>query len=791
MSSRNVHYVLSTHWDREWYQTFQVYRQRLVDLMDRHIAAIEDGTLKGPFTTDGQAIMLEDYLEVRPQRRGQVERLLAQGKLVAGPWYVLPDQFLVAGESLVRNLRLGRAVVRAMGARPSAAGFACDLFGHASQLPQIFKNFGITGALVWRGINYHATRHFLWLGADGTALPTYRFPGGGYVDYAAHVRHATQPEAAFDPDTANQELLDYVAKEKEVTEVDPILIFDGADHLEMDPRHYAVLSGQLGREEDGFNYLHGSLDDYLTEMAAQAERIATRVQGELRESGTGEDPAEQQWVIAGVLSSRVWIKQQNSQCETLLTQWAEPFGALATLAAGREYPEGFLQVAWKWLIKNHPHDSICGCSIDQVHEDMKFRFSQARQIAQRQSELALKTLAASIEGDIEEGQVRLCVFNPLPTAQSGTFDVQVHVPEDWPTFNEYFGYEPQPAFRIYDAQGNEVPFQRLEQQSGRMQTFIKPTHFPQAYKATRVRLTLPLTLPALGCTTLSVRRDDSGRPTRHPARPSLTTSERSMANEFIDVTIESNGTLTLVDKQSGQRYERLLTFEDCMDIGDGWFHYPALANQVFVSSACAADVALVHEGPFKTTLRIRTVMRLPSHATADPRQRSGQFVEQVIESDVTLRPGARNVEVVTRVVNQACDHRLRVLFPSGASAAQTFWSDTPFDVIERSIALPGDGHRYRELPVETHPQRSWHAVSDGARGLAVISRGLLECAVRDQPQRPLALTLYRSTSRTYLTDGEPEGQLLGHAMEFRYDIRPVDGRSGSGGAGPGGSASGG
>lgn len=129
---RNVHYVLSTHWDREWYQTFQNYRYRLVKLFDHLIEGWQDGRLQGPFQTDGQFIILEDYLEIRPERRKQVDQLVREGKFVLGPWYVLPDEFLVSGESLVRNLRMGREKTRAFGVEPSNAGFLCDMFGHNS-----------------------------------------------------------------------------------------------------------------------------------------------------------------------------------------------------------------------------------------------------------------------------------------------------------------------------------------------------------------------------------------------------------------------------------------------------------------------------------------------------------------------------------------------------------------------------------------------------------------------------------------------------------------------------------
>ena len=151
-SPQQVFYVLSTHWDREWYQSFQDYRQRLVQLVDLILdEGFKGGQLKGPFQTDGQAIIIEDYLEVRPERAQEIQQAAAAGQLAIGPWYVLPDEFIVSGESIIRNLALGRSIARALGGVPSSAGFACDLFGHISQLPQIFAGFSIRAGLVWRG----------------------------------------------------------------------------------------------------------------------------------------------------------------------------------------------------------------------------------------------------------------------------------------------------------------------------------------------------------------------------------------------------------------------------------------------------------------------------------------------------------------------------------------------------------------------------------------------------------------------------------------------------------------
>ena len=333
---------------------------------------------------------------------------------------------------------------------------------------------------------------------------------------------------------------------------------------------------------------------------------------------------------------------------------------------------------------------------------------------------------------------------------------------------------PSPRSASTQQTATEIPYQRLRQTNNRLKTRIYATKFPKRYRTNDVRVSLPVHLPAGGYTTLTVRAEPHGQPTRHPANRGMATGDHSMENENLAVSIHANGALKLTDKRTGEIYDELLTFEDGADIGDGWYYGMAVNDEVFSSTASSAAVALVHDGPNLTTFRVRTTMQVPRRFTFDDTMaRTAELVDLLIESSVSLRPGATDLEVETIVHNVAEDHRLRVLFPTNVNA-ETYVADTPFDVVERPIALSEDNFRYRELEVETKPQQSWTAVSEDGRGLAVVSTGLLETAIRDNPERTLALTLLRSTRTTVGTDGEPEGLLLGD-YTFRYRLAPLDG----------------
>ncbi|MCB1105846.1 MAG: glycoside hydrolase family 38, partial [Cephaloticoccus sp.] len=678
----------------------------------------------------------------------------------------------------------GRALVRELGAEPSSAGFLCDMFGHTGQMPQILRGFGIKVAFVWRGVEPRAAAHFHWRAPDGTAVLTHRFGRAGYCDYTYDVRRSTQFEVPFEEARARRDLDAHLAKEAGRTRVPPMLLFDGGDHRQPDADHYRVLFERGPSREFPYAIRHTSLDDYAAELLKHAAKVKDEVTGELRETGGSPPIKDLQWYIPGVLSSRVNLKQANVACEALLCQWAEPFAALASRALAAEYPDAYLRAAWRWLLTNHPHDSIDGCSVDEVHRDMLYRFAQCRQIATGQSEDSLRLIARAAAGEVPAGELRVLVANPLACPVDEIVELTLDLPVDWAEYNEFFGFEPKPAFRLYDgATGREIPYQLLAQRPRRSRRRLRTLKYPELFRVNEVVVAVRLSLPATGYAILAVREGEKAPadeilpalplPTRHPAAPGLATSDRSMENEHLRVVIDGQGGLTLTDRRSGLEFSRLLTFEDMADIGDGWYHGPPVNDAAVTSAASHAEVSLLHDGPAQCAFRIRTHLTVP--AAYDPALpgRVESRVELVCDSTVTLRAGADRVEVKTVVDNHARDHRLRVLFPTGIPA-DTYYSDAAFDVVERPVALPTDNHLRRELAVETAPQQTWTAVAGPKGGLAVVATGLHESAVRDQAARPIALTLFRATGRTIFTDGQPDGQLQGR-LEFNYWIVPFAG----------------
>ncbi len=766
---RTAHYIASTHWDREWYEPFQGFRMRLVSLLDELFDTFEKKPEFRTFITDGQTIPLYDYLEVRPEKRALIERYVREGRLQPGPWYVQPDEWLVSGESLVRNLRLGMALSRELGSPVETwAGFAFDQFGHVGQLPQIFGQMGFPAAFVWRGAPVGVdTACFNWRAPDGTTLPAYRFGEAGYTTFQARVRDFGREP--FDLDRAVDRLVDYIHAETARSITGTLLLYDGRDHIEIEPRMPELLALANDRlKPEGVRVVHSTPLDYLRDFVAERGKITRTVSGELRESRRTSRDGH---LIPGVLSSRIHLKQKNAQCEDELTLWAEPFSTFVALNLSGEYPSGYLRLAWKHLIENHPHDSMCGCSIDQVHQDMLYRFDQSLGISSRLSAAALKSLAeAAAPSEMPEGALLVAVFNPTAQALDEPVDLEIPLPAGWPaTFQEFFGYERKFAFQLTDPDGAVIPWQLCGQTPDWAGFRRKRYQGPEDDARHLVRVCCPLKVPAFGYTTLVVR------PVQGPVRysGSLKASHRALENEYLLVQAEPDGTLSLRDKRTGRSYSGLLTFEDCADIGDGWFHGMAVNDRVQISNACAADISVLEDGFAKATLRIDLAMNLPAEFDFRSMTRSERRAPLRIISDITLRRGSDRLEVNTRVENDILDHRLRVLLPTGVKGA-TSLSNSAFDVVERPVSLPADNDSRDELAVETFPRESWTSFGDGAAGLAVVARGLPECAVLNTPDRPLALTLLRSFRKAVFSNDNPGGQIQG-PHEFRYDIVPLNG----------------
>jgi len=360
--------VPHTHWDREWYLPFEQFRLRLGEVVDGVLDTLERDPSFSSFTLDGQAIVLEDYADVRPDEEPRLRALLAAGRLEAGPWYVLPDEILVGGESLVRNLLLGRRVCRRFGVEPSRAGYEPDSFGHPAQLPQVLAGFGLRTFLFSRGLGDELDDVgvlFRWRSGSAEVLASQMLP---------HYDNFARLSSADDGAERVEAIAARFGGLLERARCDVVVLANGSDHLPIQPELPGICA-ELGRRF-GTSFGIGRYSEFEPAAdglpAHEGELVGSRLQNLLR----------------GVNSARMHLKQANERAERRLLA-AETAAALRSLRDGAPFPSADVRLAWRDLLRNHPHDSICGCSCDEVHRDMAVRYEQLDRTLDRIERTAL------------------------------------------------------------------------------------------------------------------------------------------------------------------------------------------------------------------------------------------------------------------------------------------------------------------------------------------------------------------------------------------------------------------
>jgi alpha-mannosidase len=828
-----LHIVPHTHWDREWYLPFQTLRIKLVHLVDALLDLLAARPDYRHFTLDGQTIVVDDYLRIRPERRGELVGHVATGRLLVGPWTILPDEFLVSPESIVRNLQLGRCSALEWGGRMDV-GYVPDPFGHIGQLPQILRGFGIETAAFRRGLSDEPCELW-WEGPDGSRVLT-AYLRDGY-DNAARL-----PDDAEGFRAVVQRRSERLAAHSAVSHR---LLLNGTDHHEAQAE---LPSRVADPPPDGDRWVISTLPAYL---AAVREEVDSRgidlpvVRGELR------DP-KRHHLLPGVLSSRVWIKQRNDRCEQLLETWAEPFVAWSALFCSDqpdravwtghvETPRvrgatAFIDEAWRLLLECHPHDSICGCSVDQVHEEMRARFDQVEQIAEEVTRQSLDALARAVDTRSVEstGAVRaLVVFNPPPLGGAGRVRAQVELGA---------GLE---SFEVVDAEGRVLPHRVLRRETEELANLefppaeiralmrgvgdgwvaglaVEDVHVARegsdvgvdlvvsetgepnmkgveaglstlgslldqesierirlrARFASRVDLELAVPdLPPHGYRTLGLRASGSGDP------EARTEEGTRIANDRLEVEAADDGTLTLTDRASGRKLAGLLRLRDEADRGDSYTFCPVdgdepLEKPTRVRVTCS-------KGEWGQDLEIHQLLRVPARLAERRDRRSDDLVDLPVRVRVSLLPGVARADLEVTVENTAEDHRLQLLFPLGQRVAEGL-NDGHYEIVRRAAGAPEGDPGWQEQPTAEQPMRAFVAATseEGREGLLVAAHGIREASV--SPEGVIALTLLRCfgwLSRDDLstraggagpTLPTPGGQCPGtHA--FRLSLIPFEG----------------
>ena len=804
MDSLTAHYISGTHWDREWYRPFEEFRFMLVQLLDGLIELMERDPEFRHFHLDGQTCMLEDYCAIRPEQRARLAQLIRDGRILIGPWYTMPDLFCVGDEALIRNLALGRSIAQAWGTQPMPVGFICDMFGHPSQMPLIFAGFHCHDVVLGRGVNEHDTPAFFdWRGADGTTVLAFKLQDAqGYGPMAVPRACLERPTfvlaglpaftaelaAAAGDDTrcaairqrwADQTLSSYIEHECKRLNRPSLGLFDSMDHS-MPAADVGDWLQRIRRLAPQVNVQHSTLPAFFAEARTSSSPLPVR-SGELR--APSKDRNGYNWLIPNCVSARVRLKQANDACQALLERWVEPLLAMTYVASVQPtVAPQFLTHAWQTLLDNQAHDSIGGCSIDQVHRDMTARFDQVKILGGTLRNQAVGTLTDGV-GELgkQPGEFTLILVNPLPWTRDDVCEFDLDLPLDHGAeYRESFFSPAIKGFLLEEADGTPIPYQRLsyvprtnERSRNPRFSFQSDGEFP------RYRLAARLTLPACGYRAIRVRPAPSPDsafgciPVRH--RGSLRSGPCAADNGILALTINADGTVTLLDHRSGETYRDLLLFEHRGEVGDGWFHVAPTNDAITWSRGAACTIAALHDGPEQCTFRVEVRLPVAKRHDRTSDHASHERCTLSLTSLITLRAGSDHLDIHTILDNHAEDFRLRLLLPVDVPTATTWLAHHPFDVVERAIAVDPTTDSWQEAELAEKPFLHLQAVGSGQRGLAFISGGgLHEGGVADDQRRTMQVTLLRSFRATIATGGEPDGLETG-VLTWRYALMPYAG----------------
>lgn len=755
---KTIYYLSGTHWDREWYITFQEFRMKLVAVVDDLLDLLEQDPEFGVFHFDGQTIVLEDYLEIRPENRARLETQIQAKRILIGPWYCMPDEFLVSGESLIRNFILGRNICRQFGVEPWKIGYVPDIFGHIAQFPQILNGTGVTAAMLTRGVSNDTPTYFRWQAPSGDEVLTYRFPAeDGYGSFCLHAtgRLTSGTNRPADSNEFRESARAYLTRELNRSNAPMAVAADAMDH-EPVHRNAPAYIAQIRALFPDCEVRQVDMREMFEALEPYRPTLPVKVGELIQTSEIGIMP-----LIAHTLSSRISIKQRNGRCETLLEKQVEPVLVFGE-SRGITFPPAFRKQAWKHLLQNHPHDSICGCSRDAVHRDMQYRFSQTETIGR-----AILTEARDrLVGERHIiGGAGGCInlFNPLPYRRREAVETVIPFQRDFPKYQEPFGYEGIPAFRLFAPNGQEIRYTIKSIETNR--TFLL---YGETYtRVDMVTLAFETELEPLGFTTLRLKADE--KPVRFFGEPLY--SDGKLENAFVQITPHADGTICLLDKATGQLYDRLLGLWDDAEIADGWNSVRPMGASLVASGRLKSVEVLSNTAEY-AEIRLHQEYSVPRELlyTDQGFRRSEEWVDLAVKVTLSLSRESTMLRVRLDMDNRAADHRLRLLLPTGCRNGK-YTVNQSYAFVTRPEGRDPRTAAWREPDqLEKNMRGIAFERDEDGRGLAFIGQyGFYECAA---DQGTLFITLLRGFRRVYYDDRLADSQEFGR-HSFTFILTPM------------------
>ena len=797
---KKAHIVTHTHWDREWRYPMWENRQYLVDMIDELLDILDKNPDYSCFLMDGQTVMIEDYLDMKPENKEKIENYIKSGKIDVGPWFTLPDLYPVCGESLIRNLIKGGRNAKKLGRRLNVAHESFG-WGQTAQFPQIYKGFGLDFVVVAKNVSKDRCPNceFLWEAPDGTQVYATRLGeharanffmnaylaittgkdynsdeyfmklgkdgqvyheadnGGFWEDYFViddnGKIHNDKLKTAFD--------LAWKAMDDTIL-ADDRLLMNGSDSSTAQPQLCEIVN-KIRKLYPDIDIEMSTLEKYVREFKEKVNKNDLKViKGELRDG-----PAYK--CSANALATRPKIKILNKKAENLIFRLAEPLSCM-----DKEYNRSFLDKAMKYLLLSHPHDSINGVTQDKTADDTVYRLNQAIELSETSANTSCKNIVKNIDfSDIPDNAAILVLFNTLPYKRKEIVKLYIDFPQELNVW-DFDVYCDGRVLNKHIVSRKEViaPASNLHTR-------------PLPYRIDRYETIIETDeLPAMGYKTLyAVKTAENNRNMIfwHDMRKfdgtEIVKNDNTMENEFLRVRVENNGTVSVTDKKTGRQYSNLNYYEDTGDHGDYWIYYPPYHNRTYNSLGLNCEMWIEENSPLQATIAVKSVMSVPAYGIVCGNMIKGESKRSDEKTDIeiitryTLKKSSHCVDVSTVINNTAKDHKMRVIFDTGiktktADAAGHFY-------IDKRSTVPPKGKYYPEM--QTLPKGYFVSLKDENGGISIIDN--CTCEYEADENGRLCISLFRGVRNIICTEfrsagvfpHENGGQSLGE-MTFDYSM---------------------
>ncbi|WP_289682964.1 alpha-mannosidase [Romboutsia ilealis] len=752
---KTAHIISHTHWDREWYLPYETHHMMLIKTMDTLLDTFEKDPNFKYYHLDGQTVLLEDYLEVRPDKKELLEKVIKEGRLNIGPWYVLQDEFLTSSEANIRNLQYGHKDSKKYGVEPCKVGYFPDSFGNIGQAPQILKQAGIDAAAFGRGVK--PTGFNNEISADDKFESPYsemywESPDGSKVLGILFANwYCNGMEVPVDGKEAKEYWEKRIEDASKFASCNHLLFMNGCDHqpIQTDLSQAINFANNLYND---IEFVHSNFEDYIKDLKENMPKDLQVIKGELRSQQT-----EGWYTLVNTASARVYLKQWNNLCQTLFEKVAEP---IATMAShyGYKYPHHLFEYGWKSLMKNHPHDSICGCSVDEVHREMVARFDKAKDVAKFIINESLEYIKDNINTEVfsklGDNTYPFIVVNTSGYDRFSVTTIEMDICRKY--FREgtpnLIAKELKkveiPKFKVVDVNGNKIDANIVDM-GIRFGYDLPDDKFRQPYYARYVKVELlSKNIKSFGWDTYALVEDNDIT----IENKTIVVNNNILENENLRVEIKENGSVELLDKNTNKVFKDLCIYENSGDIGNEYIYMKPVGEAPITTKDIKADIKVKENLSYKGVIEITHKLNIPKSANEllleeieevlEFKHRKSQRVDETVELEIkttlTLEKNDKGLKIKSSLNNVANDHRMRMLFATDIES-DVHYADSIFELAKRNNIVDGCWKN----PSNCQHQQAFVNIHNKDYGLTVANKGLNEYELLNDGRNTIAVTLLR------------------------------------------------